>query len=126
MAFSKNQNQLGDCPTLVPGDLRDASVPVQSIALWSRVNLAAISYLEANSPGGHLVMRYEDLCADPATHCERLLNHLGIPVTDAVLEKARDSVRLASSTGRWKEADPAELEAVLRAGEPALTAFGYV
>jgi hypothetical protein len=47
-------------------------------------------------------------------------------VTDAVLEKARDSVRLASSTGRWKEADPAELEAVLRAGEPALTAFGYV
>jgi hypothetical protein len=126
MAFSKNQNQLGDAPTLVPDELRDAPIPVQSVALWSRINLAAISYLEAKSPGGHLVIRYEDLCADPATHCEKLLNHLGIPVTDAVLQKARDSVKLSSSAGRWKQADPAELEAVLRAGEPALSRFGYV
>jgi len=126
MAYSKNQNQLRDCPTLVPEELREAAEPLQSIALWSRVNLAAIKYLEAHSPGGHLVVRYEDLCADPATHCERLLTHLGIPVNDAVLAKARESVKLSSSAGRWKQADPAEQEALQRAGEPALGRFGYV
>lgn len=125
MAYSKNQNQLRDSPTLIPEELRGAPEPVQSIALWSRVNLAAITFLEAHSPGGHLVILYEELCADPATHCRRLLDHLGIPVTGAVLEKAMDSVKLAASTGRWKDADPAELEAVLAAGEPALSRFGY-
>ena len=126
MAYSKNQIQLADCRSLVPEELRDAPEPIQSIALWSRVNLAAIKYVEANSPGGHLVIRYEELCLDPAAQCERLLNHLGIPVTDAVLKKARESVKLASSTGRWKQADPGELEALHQAGEPALGRFGYV
>jgi len=126
MAYSKNQIQLNDCRSLVPEDLKDAAEPIQSVALWSRINLAAIKYLEAHSPGGHIVVRYEDLCADPATHSERLLTHLGIPVTDGVLQKARDSVRLSSSAGRWKEADPAEAEELQRAGEPALSQFGYV
>lgn len=126
MAYSKNQIQLKDCRSLVPDDLNDAAEPIQSVALWSRVNLAAIKYLEAHSPGGHIVVRYEDLCADPATHCERLLEHLGIPVNDAVLAKARESVKLSSSAGRWKEADPGEQEELQRAGEPGLSQFGYV
>ncbi len=126
MAYSKNQIQLNDCRSVVPEELAGTPEPVQSVALWSRVNLAAIKYLEAHSPGGHIVIRYEDLCVDPAAHCERLLDHLGIPVTDAVLSKARDSVKLSSSAGRWKQAEPAEIEALLEAGEPALSQFGYI
>lgn len=126
MAYSKNQAQLKDCRSLVPEDLRDAPVPVQSVALWSRLNLAAVAFMRARKPEGHLVVRYEDLCADPATHSERLLRHLGVPVSDAVLQKAVELVKLAPTTGRWKQAEAEEVEAVQRAGEPALREFGYL
>lgn len=126
MAYSKNQNQLEDCRAIIPAELRDAPVPVQSIALWSRVNLAALAYMRARKGDGHLVLTYEELCADPATHAERLLRHLGIPVTDAVLEKANELVKLSSSAGRWKDAPADELQAVEDAGGAALREFGYL
>ncbi|NDU78095.1 hypothetical protein GWI34_36670, partial [Actinomadura sp. DSM 109109] len=116
MAYSKNQNLLGDADVLTPEAMRDAPAPVRLIALWSRMNLVNLAYMRRVKGDGHLVIRYEDLCADPATHAERLLTHLGVPVTDQVLEMARETVKLAPSTGRWREAPADELEAVLRAG----------
>jgi hypothetical protein len=126
MAYSKNQNQLEDCRAIIPDEYRDAPVPVQSIALWSRVNLAALNFMRARKGDRHLVVRYEELCADPATHSERLLRHLGIPFDDAVLEKANGLVKLSSSSGRWKQAPADELRVVEEAGRPALSEFGYL
>jgi hypothetical protein len=126
MAYSKNQNQLEDCDPIVPDGLRSAPEAVRSIHLWSRVNLAGLAYLRERKDGNHLVLRYEDLCAEPSTQMSRLLDHLGVPYTDAALERADEIIKLSSSTGRWREAPADELEAVLEAGRPALTEFGYL
>jgi hypothetical protein len=126
MAYSKNQHDLEDCAAIVPEELRDAPDPVRSIALWSRLNLAALAYMNERSGGNHLVVRYEDLCADPAENAERLLTHLGVPFTDEVLEQAKELVKLSSSAGRWREAPPAEIAAVQAAGSEGLRAFGYI
>ena len=126
MAFSKNQNLLGDAGELTPEHLRDAPAPVRLIELWSRLNLVNLAYMRRLKGDAHLVVRYEDLCADPATHAARLLEHLGVPVTDAVLAQARETIKLSPSTGRWRDAPAHELEAVLEAGAPGLREFGYV
>jgi hypothetical protein len=126
MAYSKNQNVLEDCDPILPDALRDAPEPVRSIHLWSRVNLACLAFVRQRKGEDHLVVRYEDLCADPATHMARLLDHLGVPYTDEVMSRANEIIRLAPTTGRWREAPAGELDQVLEAGRPALTEFGYV
>ena len=125
MAYSKNQNQLEDCRPLVPERLRDAPVPVQSIDLWSRLNLASIAYMRRTKGDRHIVIRYEDLCAEPAKHMERLLEHFAVPVTSDVLARAEELISISPSAGRWRDAPRDELAAVLEAGAPGLAEFGY-
>jgi Sulfotransferase family len=126
MAYSRNQNQLSDCDPILPDELHAAPEPVRSIHLWSRVNLAVQAYLRERNGGEHLVLLYEDLCTEPSTHMARLLDHLGVPYSDAAMQRADELIKLAPTTGRWRDAPAAELEAVLEAGRPALTEFGYV
>ena len=126
MAYSKNQNQLEDCDPILPDSLRPAPEPVRSIHLWSRVNLACLAFMRHRKGQNHLVLRYEDLCAEPSTHMAKLLEHLGVPYTDEVLAHADEIIKLAPTTGRWRDAPAGELDDVLGAGRPALTEFGYL
>ena len=126
MAYSKNQNQLEDCAAILPEELREAPLPVRSIALWSRMNLATAAYMRHLKGDGHLVLRYEDLCAEPQLHLGRLLEHLQIPAAPEVIERAAEGVKLSSGAGRWKDAPAGELQEVERAGKPALREFGYM
>jgi hypothetical protein len=47
-------------------------------------------------------------------------------VTDAVLAKANELVKLSPSSGRWKNQPADELRVVEEAGGPALREFGYL
>lgn len=125
IAYSKNQNVIGDAGHLTPEHLREASAPIRQIELWSRVNLANLAYMRRLRGDGHLVIRYEDLCADPATWIDRLFTHFGLTASDAVLEQARETIKLAPTTGRWRDAPADEVDALLEAGGPALREFGY-
>lgn len=125
MAYSSNQNQLavyGDA--LIP-ELAGEPEPVRSTALWSRVNLGARAFGERFMGGRYLVVRYEDLCADPRAEAAGLLRHLGIEAGEDLLDRAVARISASPSTGRWKSAPQGELERVLAAGETALAAFGY-
>ena len=125
MAYSKNQNQLEVYGELLVGDLAGEPDPVRSIALWSRVNLAALAYAREHVGDRHLVLHYEKVCDDPRGGAERLLRHLGLPATDAVLEQAEATIAPSPTTGRWNDAPAAELEAVTHAGAAGLAEFGY-
>ena len=56
----------------------------------------------------------------------RLLDHLGVPYTPEVLQRADELIKLAPTTGRWRNAPADELDALVEAGRPALTEFGYL
>ena len=125
MAYSTNQNQLEVYGEQLLPDLADEPNPVRSIALWSRVNLAALSYARKRLGSRHLVLRYEDVCERPRAGATRLLEHLGLPVTDAVLDQAEATIAPSPTTGRWQEAPADEREAIAQAGAAGLAEFGY-
>lgn len=125
MAYSQNQNQLEALGPAVLADLDpDTPQPVRSIALWSRVNVAAAAYGRRHMEGRHLVVRYEDLCAEPERTIARLLAHIGAD-SDEVAARAQELVVPSLEIGRWRRHDPAELEAVSAAGAEGLAEFKY-
>ena len=125
MAYSSNQNQLEVYGELVVGDLAGEPDPIRSISLWSRMNLAALAYAREHLRDRHMVLRYEDICADPRGGATRLLEHLELRATDAILDQAEETIEISASAGRWRDAPEPERDAVVAAGVEALTEFGY-
>jgi sulfotransferase family protein len=125
MAYSANQNQLQAFGEIMLDDYRGAPDPVRSIALWSRVNVAAVRYAERFIGANHLVLRYEDVCADPAAAVRQLLDHVGLESSRQLAERAAALVQPSPSAGRWRQEDGKEVDAVLAAGAPGLREFGY-
>ncbi len=125
MAYSQNQNQLEIYGDLLVPDLAGEPDPVRSIGLWSRVNIAALAYAREHLGDRHLVLRYEDVCADPRSGTELLLGHLELDAAEPVLEQAQATIAPSATTGRWREAPGAELKAVAEAGSAGLAEFGY-
>lgn len=126
MAYSRNQNQLEAYGKLLVADMADAPDPVRSIALWSRVNLAALRYARRWMEGQHLVIRYESLCADPRGQTARLLAHVGVEATDDRLQAAAELIEISSSAGIWRERSATERAGLERAGRGGLEEFGYL
>jgi len=127
MAFSKNQAQAKNLGPLVDGIPADAPLPVRSVALWSKINLDAVDFGEKQLQERYLLIRFEDLCADPRSAAEEIFRFsgglFGKDLGDS--EPAAALVRSPTSVGRWRE-QPAEIrEAVCEAGAPGLARFGY-
>jgi hypothetical protein len=126
MAYSRNQNQLGAYGPLLLAGLDGALAPPErAIALWSRVNLAAANYGRAHMDGRHLVVRYEDLGADPERELARILAHTGLDHSREAVARAAEHVSVSSAVGRWREAPAEEARRVAAAGADGLRAFGY-
>jgi Sulfotransferase family len=124
MAFSKNQNQLVKHGGALLGDeLRKEKKPVQSIALWSRVNTAAADYGETRLGERYLRVRFEDLCAQPDETVGRVFEFFGLK-GDA--EAAAAAVRPPDTLGRWQQRRKGILDALDRTAGPALARFGYL
>ncbi len=128
IAYSKNQNQLRrhGHRVLPPSDKRVPRAQA-SITFWSRVNLAAARYGERFLAGSYLLLRYEDVCADPGEAAIRLVDFLGAPASaDSIRHAAVDLVRPSESLGRWREREPGKTKALERLGGEALREFGYL
>jgi hypothetical protein len=126
MAYSTNQNQLRKHGhTLLRSTDNVGSQPLQSIALWSRVNLLAADYGARRMPGQYLRVKFEELCREPATVTARILEFFGLQ-GDAE-QIARLHVVPPASLGRWRQAEAAEtLVELQQIGEVALSRFGYL
>ena len=125
MAYSKNQNQLRKHGSLLLSSTEQQqwSSPVQSIALWSRINLLVAEYGEKNLPGQYLRIRFEDLCTAPVATIFQIFEFFGLQGNAE--EIARDEVSPPDSIGRWRNEDMPTLELLHQVARTALQKFGY-
>jgi hypothetical protein len=125
MAFSENQNQLRKHGAAVLGpSLREAPVPVQAAALWSKINLSIATFAEHHLAELYLVVPFEQLCSKPRETAGVIAAFLGHG--DANLDSCTAEVVAPPSIGRWKKASDSELiHAVQSQADPALRRFGY-
>lgn len=124
MAYSKRRRHLKVHGSSVLGPTaEDWGEPLRLIASWSRLNLLALDYAEQHLPGRYLVVRFEDLCAEPVTTIERIFDFFGL--SGHAESIARLEVSPPESLGRWREQDPETLTELHRIGEVALARFGY-
>jgi hypothetical protein len=126
MAYSRNQQQAEAYRARIAPELAAGPAPVAAAAVWARGNVAAARYGGANLGERHLVVRYEDLCAQPQEWAARILEHLGAGVSGELVERAAAHVDPAASSGREADRDPGELAAVERAAAAGLREFGYL
>jgi len=126
MAYSLNQNQLSSHGgAFLNSTEMNWSQPLQSIALWSRINLLAANYGEENLRGQYMRVRFEDLCLEPIQTIRRILDFFGLegdPETISQLE-----VTPPQSIGRWQRLCQSKgmLVELNQIGRMALEKFGY-
>lgn len=124
MAFSTNQNQLRKHGhTLLSPAEANWSQPLQSIALWSRVNLLAADYGETHLPGQYLRIRFEDLCAEPVGIIHQIFDFWNLQGDPEQI--AQSEVCPPTTLGRWKNQDEETLVQLHQIGGAALQRFGY-
>jgi hypothetical protein len=100
MSFSANQNQLQFWGPFVLG-ADHAVTPRNSLRFWRWANSRILTMLERLR---HRVMliKFEDLCANPKTEVERLLSFTGIKLEPNFLDRATQLVVSPQSTGRYR------------------------
>ena len=100
MAYSRNQNQLRQHGRKVlPRSDKRIPRAHASIMFWARLNLAAARYGERFMGRNRLLLRYEDLCADPGGTAMRLVEFLGRPVSEERIQPPRS--RSFALPTRW-------------------------
>ena len=124
MAFSENQNQLRKHGSVVLDDeQRRLERPLQSIALWTTVNLRAAAYGDGVLGDRYLRVRFEDLCSEPAATTRNVFDFFDL---DGDAEgMAVDAVRPPSTLGRWRDEKRSTVAALEEIAAPALERFGY-
>ena len=125
MAFSENQNQLRKHGSVVLDDAeRRLDAPLQSIALWTAVNLRAADYGESVLRDRYLRVRFEDLCTEPAATARSVYEFFGLEGDAEGM--AVEAVRPPSTLGRWRNEKTTTVKALQEIATPALERFGYV
>jgi Sulfotransferase family len=119
MAFSTNQNQLRKHG---PATGISGSGPVDSITLWSRLNLEMADYGEEWLRSRYLRVRFEDLCAQPVETASRILAFFEL---EADPQLASTEVSMQASIGRWRREDRRVIFGLQQAAGTALARFGY-
>lgn len=80
MAFSRNTWQARHWGHLydLPGE-PTTPLPLRQLRYWLAANRAALEYGAGHMRGRFLALRYEDFCADPVHHWERIQSFLNVP-----------------------------------------------
>jgi hypothetical protein len=124
MAFSENQNQLRKHGSAVldAGEQR-LEKPLQSISVWTRVNLGAADFGEQVLGDRYLRIRFEDLCAEPGKTARRVFEFFDLEGDAEGV--ASETVRPPSTLGRWRGEKEATVRALQEIAAPGLARFGY-
>lgn len=123
MAYSDNQNQLRiHGPFILRDNQLDKPKPIQSLILWSIINLAALEYGEKHLKENYLCIRFEDLCQKPNAIVEKIFRFLDTPISYEVIP----SILIPKTIGRWQKHSQLETKELIITGEKALQRFGYL
>jgi len=98
--------------------------PRRSLAYWVRSNSRAIATGTERLGGRFLLLRFEDLCDEPAAQIERLASFVGVTPSDETSERLSALPRSPASRGRFighplDDFDPEDLRAVAELGYAA-------
>lgn len=118
VALSDNRLQLNRYGPLLDRS-EDEPVPVRSAAWWAWANLRARKHSEELG-GDYLLVRFEDLCAEPDVWTRRILDFSGGDGAALAAE-----VEPPPSLGRWRRHEAALVGAIEAACGDALRGFGY-
>ncbi len=122
MAYSDNQNQLKiHGPFILRGNQFKKPEPIQSITLWSIINLAALEYGEKHLKN-YLCIRFEDLCQKPNDIVEKIFRFLDTPISYEIIP----SILRPKTIGRWQKYDQSEIKKLVTVGKKALQRFRYL
>jgi hypothetical protein len=123
MAFSSNQQQLMKHGSVVLERRVSWRRPIRSIALWNDVNLMAADFGERVLGERYKLVRFEDLCAEPAHSVEGIYRFFGL---EGDVSAAAGEVKPPGGLGRWRDRRKGLVQALERHAEPALRRFGYL
>jgi hypothetical protein len=125
MAFSENQNQLRKHGSVVLDSGQESlDPPLQSIAVWAKVNSWAADYGEQALGDRYLRVRFEDLCSDPGDTARRVYDFFELEGDAEGMAEA--AVRPPSTLGRWRDEKSDTVRGLHEVAGPALTRFGYL
>lgn len=119
MAFSRNQNQLRTWgPVILDRDV--AATPHESFSYCCETQ-ARVRRLAERHPDRVLMVRFEDLCEDPAGQARRIFRFVGHDATEATLTGFAGYVTRPDTLGRFRSQDlsgfrPADLERLVAEG----------
>src|SRR5579872_343848 len=128
-----------DAPAFVKSFIKkDARLIDKAIQWWNRTNWQMDHLKKLIPPSQWLLVRYEDVCADPETELQRILRFLGVEEEAPVLDFRRgphhiigNKMRLGdASTIRldtsWREAlSKAQVEQIIRSTKKYRQLLGY-
>jgi hypothetical protein len=117
IATSENQQQARHYGPLLGRP--DEPEEVRSAAWWAWANLRAREHGESLG-GRYLLVRLEDLCADPVAQARRIDEFTG-----GAAENSAGEVESPGSLGRWRGCDRALIDEIEAACRGALRHFGY-
>jgi hypothetical protein len=126
MAYSSDRNQLNMVGDLVLGQTeRQQPLPLQAIAYWQRVNVAAADFGERHLGRRYLRVRFEDVCTSPERVCAELFEFVGATYGAGHATAASEEVDIPLTIGRWRDHPAAEVHELMAVGQVALRRFGY-
>jgi hypothetical protein len=125
MALSGNQNQLAKHgPALLSWQERWLSRPARSMLLWSRINTMAADYGARQMTGRYLLVRFEDLCAEPWREVRRIFRFCELG--EEAVEMAVREIARPPTLGRWRREPLKRVFMLERLGDESLRRFGYL
>lgn len=127
-------------PSEIHDYVRETPRPLEAFCrAWADATTAICDFADAH-PGNAILIRYEDLIADPKAVLSGVFDHLGAEITPELVELAltnRDAKGFsdwksfskteieATSVGRWNELSAGTLAGLAPAVNPVLERLGY-
>lgn len=123
IAFSKNQRQVQKYYGAMFDSWQEYPMCVPSGRLWSRMNREVRQWGQRQLADRYLLIRFEDLCADPIKVGSRVLEFVGSHASPA---EACSHIQRSQSIGRWRKNDRELVKEVQRVAREGLETFGYI
>lgn len=109
MAYSSSQNHTHEWAEKLDVQLdygdEGRILPASMLECWLRANEQTLETGRELLPGRMLVVRFEDLCAQPEDEIARLCEFLSLSVSSSLLRELAALVRIPRSVGRYRSFD---------------------
>ncbi|MEZ4331612.1 MAG: sulfotransferase [Myxococcota bacterium] len=125
MALSRNRFLLDDHGPAILGERASGSTVRDQLELWALGNRRAAEVCERGLADRCLVLRYEDLCAEPLRELERLLGFLRLDLPRGSVERIAGTVKPSPGLGRGARDRSETMRAATRRHTDTLERFGY-